>query len=314
MKKFLLLISFKFLLISYVSVDKSNYLEYHIKYNKIEELIVSEHFNEAQIAFEKLFEEYEVKFVKDYVVAAQVNLLIDKKKNGLKYLKESTKRGIKIECLKSINLLEEKLNLNDWQILETHKADARKIYLSGIDLKLNQEFHKRYQEEQDARSHPKYKEVVYSNFNRIKELLEEDKFVGEQRIGIDDQKYAKSISDCGLGNSKVIVTLLHYDYPISEIGEEKLIKAITKGELHPREYAYIYNYEVNKISKLYKKSKKKYENLPDYKFNFPFGKKIEDIRRVNKDRMKFGICNYQIDLKKKALIKKYGLKLDFNYR
>ena len=125
---------------------------------------------------------------------------------------------------------------------------------------------------------------------------------------------AKSISDCECENSKIIVTLLHYDYPIIEIGEEKLISEVENGNLHPRDFALIYNFERNKISVLYKESNKRYDSLPKYDFNLPFGNNITDIEKVNSDREKFGICKYVVDKKKIEISQKYGMKLEFGYR
>ena len=294
--------------------QKSNYLEYHTKFKQIEELIVNENFSEAEFRLIELFEEYEVKFVKDYIIASQVSILNKNKNLAIKYIVHSIRNGVKIECIKSIKLLSQELTSNDWLKIEEEYKDSRKRYLKKINLDLYQEFHKRFQEEQNSRRKDYYKSTVYSNFNRIIELLNKHGFVGEKLIGIDNQNFARSISECDLGNSKIIVTLLHYDYPISEIGEEKLIDAIKEGNLHPREFATIYSYEENKQSVLYKKSTKKYLPLTEYNFNFPFGSKIDNLEKVNSDRAKFGICKYEVDEMKEKIIKRYGIKLNFNYR
>jgi len=293
--------------------QSENYIEYHQIFGQIEALIVNEKFSEAELKIEELFNDFEVKFVKDYVVASQVSLLNKNKKLALKYIDLSIKNGVKVECLKSIDLLNQEFTTADWKQIEQAYKAARKEYLKRIDLKLYQEFHKRYQKEQDAKRTDNYKLIVYNNFNRIKELLNQQDFIGVKMAGIDNERFAKSISDCNFGNSKIIVTLLHYDYPINEIGEERLIDAIKKGNLHPREFGVIYNYQVTKQSVLYRKSEKEYSELPVYNFNLPFGDKINNLKKVNADRAKFGICNYEVDLKKKEISEKYGLQLSFSY-
>ncbi len=145
-------------------------------------------------------------------------------------------------------------------------------------------------------------------------MIKAGKFPGEAIIGIDDKNFVSSLSDCELDNSRIIVTLLHYDYPISEIGEQVFIKAIENGALHPREFATIYNFEKTKVSVLYKKSTKKHAELPDYQFNFPFGPVSADLKKVSSDRWEFGICKEEVDQKKAAICKKHGMKLDFGYR
>ena len=294
--------------------SNQNYIEYHTKFGQIEELIVKEDFAEAELKIIELFEKYEVRFVKDYVIASQVSILNDNTNLAIEYILQSIKNGVKIECLKSIKLLSQELAATDWEIIEEEYKELRKNYLKKINLSLYQEFHKRYQKEQDSKRTEYYKITVYSNFDRIIELLNEGGFPNEKLIGIDNQRFAKSISDCDLGNSKVIVTLLHYDYPFSEIGEEELIEAIKRGNLHPREFATIYNFEENKQSVLYKKSTKKKVPLPRYNFNFPFGSKIDNLERVNSDRAKFGICKYEVDIRKEEIEKRYGIQLSFNYK
>jgi hypothetical protein len=294
--------------------EQKNYIQYHKDFSKVEEFVANEKFIEAESELDTLFGNYEVKFAKDYLIAGQVCLMNGHKNKGIEFIRSAIKMGVKLSCLKSIKLLSDKIVESEWNNLKNEESQLRKEYLKSIDLGLYQEFHKRYQEEQDAKRTVTYKSVVYSNFNRIKEITESIGFPGEDIIGLDNQTLAKSISDCGCGNSKIIVTLLHYDFPISEIGEEKLISAIERGNLHPREFATIYNFEKNKVSVLYSESNKEYDILPKYNFNFPFGETITDIEKVNSDREKFGICRYDIDEKKIEVSRKYGMKLKFDYK
>jgi hypothetical protein len=290
-----------------------HYLQYHRTFSAIETLIVAEQFQEAEIKLDSLFGLYPVKFAKDYVVAAEVSLLNGHKEKAIQYIFNAIKMGIKLPCLQSIPLFKARILESDWTNIQKEVGQIRKDYLKNIQLDLYQEFHTRYQEEQDAKRTDQYKQTVYSNFNRIKSILEKGAFPGESMIGIDNQTLAPSIDDCDFGNSKAIVTLLHYDYPISELGIDQLIIEIENGNLHPRAFATIYNFEKNKISVLYKTSTKKYDNLPEYKFNFPFGVHSNDLETVNADRYKFGICKDEVDAKKDEISRKYGVKLRFGY-
>jgi hypothetical protein len=50
--------------------------------------------------------------------------------------------------------------------------------------------------------------------------------------------------------------------------------------------------------------------LPEYNFNFLFSpNKTDDLEKVNRDRLKFGICTCETDQMKLKLEQKYGLKL-----
>ncbi|MEZ5056921.1 MAG: hypothetical protein R2879_07750 [Saprospiraceae bacterium] len=309
-----LLIFLLFCLNSNMAFAQQSYLEYHRQFSIIERLIVDEKFIEAESEIDSLFQSYDVKFSKDYVIAAQICLLNGNKEKATDLLIKSFRNGIKSKCLRTIPICKEKFEDEIWAKLEKAENEKKKEYLKNLDLKLHKEFHTRYQTEQDAKGSQHYRAIVQSNFDRIKDLISENKSIGEASIGLDNQKFASSIADCSLGNSKVIVTLLHYDYPVSELGIENLITEIKKGNLHPREFASIYTFEINKVSKLYKNSNKVYPPLPHYDFNFPFGKKSEELKKVNQDRALFGICPYETDLKKEAICKKYGLKLEFGYR
>ncbi len=310
----LLILSLLFLTLSWNSIDPSNYLNYHTEFSQVETLIVSERFEEAQAKIEKLFEEYEVNFLKDYVIAAQIALVNKDKEQGITWLKEAIKKGATLECLKDIKIIETEILASQWEEIETEYQPLRKEYLSGIDLKELSNFSKRYLDEQDAKRSNLYPEVVQSNFDYIHHLIKLKKYPSERTIGIDNDKLSPGIFGCDFGNSKVTVTLLHYTFPISEIGESQLMTLMKNGELHPRDFANVYSFEKNKISVLYRKAKKDLPLENAYHFNFPFCKKHENIRRVNMDRALFGICKYEVDQKKEAIEDQYGLKLRFGYR
>ena len=298
----------------FTECNAQNYLAYHIGFAEAEELIVNEKFSEAESILDGLFAGHEVKFVKDYLIAAQISFLNSHKNKAFDHLRHALKKGVKLECIKSIHLFNKNIVKEEWEELEKASDQFRKTYLESIDLKNHINLHKRYQKEQDAKRNEHYGSVVYSNFRNIKSLVDSTGFPGEALIGLDNQSLAHSIDDCACGNSKVVVTLLHYDHPISELGLDLLVAEVKAGNLHPRELATIYIYEKSKVSKLYKNSKKEYPALPDYYFNLPFGNKSTDMERVNSDRLEFGICKYEVDEKKEAISRKYGMKLTFNYK
>lgn len=321
MKAFLLFISI-FIFVSGLFPDaaEGDYRVYHRVFAQIETLIANEQFEEAESELRKLFDAYEVKFAKDYVVAAQVGLMTGHRREALTYLGQAVRMGVKSDCLRKIGFLRDRLDESAWKQLEERSGELRRTYLTGIDFGLHQEFNKRYQREQDTKTTERYKTVVSSNFRRIKTIFEERGFPGETLVGLDNERIAPSISECECGNSKIIVTLLHYDYPVSELGMEKLISAIELGNLHPREFASIYTFERNRVSVLYdgfkqlEPSDKSYPPLPNYEFNFPFGKISADTVRVNADRQLFGIRSIETEEKLAAVSREYGIKLEFGYR
>ncbi|NRD24961.1 hypothetical protein HNV10_17050 [Winogradskyella litoriviva] len=310
----------RFLIIFFVfsmlinNTEKINFLNYHIEFSKIEKLIVEENFIDAETKLENLLSEYKPDFAKDYVIASQLSILNNHKSKSLNWIKKSFKKGVKIECLKTIPILDINLENSDWELLDNQFTELNAEYNSKINLRLSEEFNNNYQIEQINKSKKTYKKIVYSNFINIKKRLLNGTYPSEKLIGIDNTDFAEKISECELDNAKITVTLLHYDYPFSELTEKRLFNAIKMGELHPREFAIIYTFEKNKISALYKSSTKSKNRLSNYNFNFPFDKKIKDYSKVNSDRAKFGICEYEVDKQKKSIEEKFGMKLRFGYR
>lgn len=291
-----------------------DFITYHQEYNHIENLIVDENFEEAEFELNKLLNSYRPPFAKDYVIAAEICLLNNNKGKAIDWIKESMRHGVKIDCLKSIGIFEEKLTYFHWKKLEKDYQNLRKEYQSKISIGASKLFHRNYQKEQLSKMERNYKGIVYSNFYKIKEFADYKTYPGENLIGIDDSNDAQNIDDCEFDNSKVTVTLLHMDFPVNRIQEKKLIEAIENGSLHPREFAIIYTFQKSRISKLYKTSGKLKSLESDYNFQFPYEKRKGDSVKVNQDRSKFGICSLETDKKKTEVEKKYKLKLNFGYR
>lgn len=302
-----------FLLFQNNFIEK-DFLVYHQEFTKAEELIVNENFQEAETLLNDLITYYKPAFAKDYVIAAEVSLINDNKSIALTWIHEAFKHGVKIKCLKEITIFKEQLNISDWQKLEKEFKDLYAEYQSNISIGKSKTFHRNYQKEQENKRSKTYKGIVYSNFYKIKESVDKNEYPGENLIGIDNSNDAPKINDCELDNAKITATLLHYDYPISELTEEKLVTAIKSGALHPREFAIIYAYQNGRVSVLYQVSGKTRTKISDYQFNFTFGKHSTDFKKVNADRAKFGICSYETDKKKPIIEEKYGIKLKFGYR
>ena len=233
------------------------------------------------------------------------------------WLKKAVSNGYDCKCIERIAVFQKYSKTNSWQNIVSNSEKYKSIYLDSINLDLHYEFHHRFKQEQESKwQRDKYVPIVYRNYYRIKYLMDSIPFPSERIIGIDDESIFPTsrggkLRNCEVSNSKVIPTLLHYDNPITDIGFSKFLDAIKSGHLHPRQFVEIYSFETNYVSRL---SKNKYQNpprLPEYWFNFAFGKKTKNLKRVNLDREKFGICSLELDEAKKQTAEKFGLKLDF---
>jgi len=300
-----------------IATGQQNYFEYHSKINRAEELFANEEFEESLNEYDSVFQKFDYIFIKDYIIAAQVAILNKDQEKTTHWLKQALIKGYDCKCVKRIKVFEDYVNTRLWQDLQSQDENLKKQYQQSINLDLHYEFHHRYKQEQESkRQEDKYVPIVYRNYFRIKSLMDSIPFPSERIIGIDDESIFPTTSggklhNCEVSNSKVIPTLLHYDNPITDIGLKKFIAAIESDHLHPRQFAYIYSFETNFVSRL---SKNKFDNrprLPEYCFNYAFGKKTNDLKRVKMDREKFGICSLELEKAKKVIAEKHGLKLDF---
>ena len=292
---------------------EKDFLDYHKQFIQVENLVVNEKFKEAELLLNQLLVDFEPSFAKDYVIAAEICLLNNNNEKAIDWIRESIKRGVKIDCLKAIRVFEEKITISNWQKLENDFQKLRTQYYSSINIAASKTFHRNYQKEQLKKTSREYKGIVYSNFYRIKEFVDKETYPGENIIGIDNSTDASKINDCSFDNSKVTVTLLHVDFPIYKLTEDKLVKSIRNGSLHPREFATIYTFESNRVSRLYKTSSSKSKNS-SYNFQFPFEKRKGKLTQINNDREKFGICSVETDKMKSEIEEKYGIKLKFGYK
>ncbi len=309
------MLSYSFILyfLLFPSTEQADYFQYHQSINQAEEYIVQEAFDSALQKLDAVLNQYEFCFTKDYLLASQVSLLVGQRDRSQFWAKRAMEQGYLLNCLRQIPIFNDSLNTAEWDSLAASFSSLRKDYLRRINLEMLTELSQRYRVEQEAKRTDEYWPVVRGNFDRIRQLISSDSgFPGEALVGIDYARLADGLSDCDAGNSKVVVTLLHYPHPIAEIGEEAFLRAIGHGRLHPREFACIYNFEKQRISVLYHQAQRDDRSLPAYHFNFPFAPKSDDLDKVNADRARFGIGKYQVDQRKKAIENKYGLKLRFS--
>lgn len=281
---------------------QANYFEYHKQINFAEEHVGNEQFSKALDIYNAVFGAYDYVFVKDYVIAAQIALLVNSEQKVSEYLERAIIEGYQCVCVERNPIFKDYITTNSWSAIKSREKEYRKNYYSRIRTDLLIEFSKRFKYEQDTKTEyedrKKYKANVISNYNRIKSLMDSLVFPSERIIGLDQSNIPRSdngLSDCSLGNSKVIVTLLHYDNPITDIGIDSFKKAIELGFLHPKEFAAIFNFEKNNYSRITKDININKANLPN-NFNW---KAIG----MNVKRQKFLDASY-----------KYRFRVNFDYK
>jgi hypothetical protein len=308
-------------LIPFVVFGQSDYMKYHQYIKKADSLFGNEQFDSALNIYDSVFKEFKTAFVRDYLIAAQIATLTNSPERITLYLEKALKWGYPCNCVEILPVFKDYIKLEKWKNLKSKEALFQKYYASNISIKLNKEFSIRYRDEQDSKNQKDiYNEVVMSNYNRIKFLMDSLGFPSEHIIGLDDGRIAPNkrnkisgLETCNPNNQKVIATLLHYDNPITDIGIKKFIFAIESGLLHPRDFAYILTFEKNYISRISNSKHVNKVNLLDYNFNFPFEKRREDKQKINTDRAKFGIISLEIEQKIKRVQEKYKFNIRISY-
>lgn len=305
----------------FYSTAQDNYLHYHQLINAGKGAIAQEDFNTAQALFDSAFQQFQHPFTKDYVIAAQVAALNKDISQSLVYADLAMKQGYKLECLERLHPLKTKVPEEKWESLRSKKDSIRRAYLAAIDRNLAQTLNIAYQVEQDHKGTSFYKLIVQENFDRIKKLMDSIPFPSERLLGLDDPDLlpkpkgtSSTLDECSAGNSKVIVTLLHFDNPITQIGLPQFIQAIEQGYLHPEEFGSIYTFEYFYISRIHDDPSINTANLPEFQFNLPFSKKASDLERVNLDRVKFGIIPSNIEKDLQEICRKYKIRIQFGYK
>lgn len=296
-KLFLFLLLFHY---NRLPAQETNYLKYHQRVATAEDALVLEQFEQALNIYKETFKVYENPFAVDAFYACQIAAYLNNKQDFDSLISLCFKKGVSYKLLSKSPLTKKFLSGRDSiKYQNLHKANYQ-IYLSGLNLKLREEFYKRYLKEQASKQDlPKFKSATESNYDRIEHLAKAGNFPGRAVIGIDfGDLYS---SDMTIGNSFVFATLLHYPYSFCRL-KEHLFNEIKKGNISPRDVAYLYSFEQNKETTLYKY----YTNPAELNcktttcYNL-FGKKSNDIESVNKERYEIGLCKYETDT----------LKLDF---
>lgn len=290
-----------------------DYSSYHEKINRAEEFLGQEDFQAALALYQEVVDSFDFVFVKDVLVAAQIAAFLNRPQETTKWLQEGFSRGLRKDCVKDIKIFDSYVASSEWKYVLQDYQSVRKGYLGTIDFEASKEWAKRYEREQKTKGKEFYRDVVVRNFERIEEYTKRGEFPGDRQIGVDYSRLSKDLTDCDLGNSKVIVTLLHQPYAYSSL-EEDLEAAVLSGDLHPREYAMIYVFEQTKQSVLYKNSLQEDVTIETLHFNLPFQATHKDLDRVNADRARFLLGTVETEAAKKALEEKYGFNLFFGYR
>ena len=238
------------LMIFYLPEIKANteddYLLYHTSVRKAEELIAEESFDLALQRYQQLFKTYSFVFLRDYKVATQLALHLNKRELAYNWLQLGIANGWTMNSIRSNKFLKELRTGDRWASIKNKYDSLHTIYLTRIDLGLRSEINKMFKRDQSkalgalfklsSKGQDKYAERKFAPANeiqvkRLDQLLDGSGYPGERLIGND--YWAQTIISHHNSISQEYCkhrTMYHDMRP-------KLFAAVQAGEMAPHELA-----------------------------------------------------------------------------
>lgn len=124
-----------------------NYRKYNEQTVEAEKLLSEEKFLEASTAYDQLIQNYEFVFLREYKIATQLSLYLDKKDKSLDLLKRGINAGWALKNLKKNNYLKTHLKKSDWKTITQYYPDHHSTYLASLDYTLREKVRRMFKED-----------------------------------------------------------------------------------------------------------------------------------------------------------------------
>jgi hypothetical protein len=266
----------------------------------IEQWVADAEFDQALVGYEALIADYGRLLARDAFNACQIAALRNHPKTDSFYF-YCALAGVPEALLKQ--------NVNTGKVRMRNSAHYDALYRMGntaytarIDTALRREFISRFNQEQQSKGKPEYKDIVTQNFNRIRDLAVQGKFPGEQTIGVDNN----------LENGYVTPTLLHYPYSYKLL--ERYIEAgIRRGEIQPLGALYVYGFNQTRTSVLYDQNIPHEDAYFSLTYNLPFGKYDSNTETVNANRAKKMVASLKVHNDIERVMRQYHIDYKLGY-
>jgi hypothetical protein len=213
-----------------------DYFLYHTYINTAESYLVNDVPDSVYHYYDRAFTEYDFVFAKDAYIAAQFAWLHKNQQKTISYLLKGAGSGLRSACLETNNILTSFTNTSSYMDVYTGMRSANAVFNASLDMELRKEWTSRMDEMLLNRGElADYLSGLRGNMARVKELAAKGKFPGEIMIGLDD--------NCdNLSNHNVFYSLANYDCVMTEM-HDQLCTAVKNGQLHPREFARLWEWE-----------------------------------------------------------------------
>lgn len=223
----------------------TDYLVYHQQILEAEALITKREFTKALDVYEKIVNEYDFVYLRDYQIATQLALYTGNTREAIRYLRLGIANGWEMKSIKKNEYLK---NLAEWKLIKKDYDSLREVYDKRINHSLRSEVKKMMSKDQwkalgalftfSSRGQDRYAEKKFAPHSekqlaQLNKILEEYGYPGERLIG--NNVWMSTILSHHNSISQAYVnrdTLYTYFRP-------KLLEAIKKGQLSPYEFAII---------------------------------------------------------------------------
>ena len=228
--------------------EKQDYQYYHEQVIEAETLVVKEHYADALLVYEHLFDNYSFMFLREYQMAAQLALIENENEKAIRYLRRGILSGWDIRSIKKNKFLTALQSGKAWDLIEKDYPYLRKQYESNLNQDILKQVKTMYSKDQK-----KAFKALFRIGSKAKNTYAEKKFAPHSEKQMAE--FSQILQSYGypgeklIGNDYWMSTILSHHNSISTTYNKKdsiypallpkFKKALNKGQMSPYEFAMI---------------------------------------------------------------------------
>ncbi len=313
---------------------KDNYLNYHREIIEAENKAFKGCVSCSLQKYREVFYKYKKPFARDCFIAAQIATLIpDNFSTISEFLGFGFNNGLNLTAVYNNSALRNYMSKIDFKELDSIYSINRNAYIKSLNYPLRTRVLKMLKEDDDDKvllnknkiTAEQYVNVLEDNIREIQKLITQNGFPGEHLIGIVDPEL-DSPQHSGKWNYLSTITeriFFHHGCGYQLLSNE-LLTALLDGELHPKEYAIIYEWSFEELSSsylchYYKLSCQKLQKLEEYYvLKIIPQKRInqlsqKEIKHIDTCRQKIGLQSIEHEVLKKDFEAQHFLDFNFGF-
>jgi hypothetical protein len=322
-----------------------DYVEYHRENIRAQEYFLNGHVDSSLAVYRRIFREWEKPFARDCVIA--VELACQARDTALvkEFIGLSFRRGLNYQAVNLLGVVNTFLSSMGTGFQERVKAiyeEMRGRYVREIDLKARAKVALLAKTDQHYRNLPSaaiaanqiyaldtlYGSASMEIVNALVMHVSKYGFVGEHRVGFMDPKLDLLYAyEYYVSLQPIPALLMLHNRCAYHLLADELLKAVKEGELHPRDYAWIYSWsredfasdvspenKVNIAHRRFNTVIKCSKSAQVKNYNLGLGKKLfsSNIAQVNEDRWELGIATLEHERRMYQYEKQHKVKLLFS--